>query len=247
MIGEQTGGSGIAVSAISSFFFRWLGSGALAIFLATSSALGTAAPGWAQLLPPEVRDAFLSSPLDDEPLDPLLPQPPIRRPLSPLEQYQLEQELDELALLAEAIALGEAVPIEPGPDGELPDPNDIWMREVRLRRLLGVERELPAIRRVAQWMRDRTATQELQLLAARLREIQQDLDPSVTADRDRLLELAEIYAILGEVDDAAVIHQALANQALAVGNEEEFQTQLETLANLQTAWFLFRRCRRYLR
>lgn len=220
-------------------FFRWLGSGALAIFLATSSALGTAAPGWAQLLPPEVRDAFLSSPLDDEPLDPLLPQPPIRRPLSPLEQYQLEQELDELALLAEAIALGEAVPIEPGPDGELPDPNDIWMREVRLRRLLGIERELPAIRRVAQWMRDRTATQELQLLAARLREIQQDLDPSVTADRDRLLELAEIYAILGEVDDAAVIHQALANQALAVGNEEEFQTQLETLANLQTAWFYF--------
>ena len=96
-------------------------------------------------------------------------------------------------------------------------------------------------------MRDRTATQELQLLAARLREIQQDLDPSVTADRDRLLELAEIYAILGEVDDAAVIHQALANQALAVGNEEEFQNPTRNAGKSTNRLVLFRRCRRYLR
>jgi tetratricopeptide (TPR) repeat protein len=220
-------------------FLKWSGGAALALALAIGSALETAAPGWAQLLLPEVRDEFLSSPLDDEPLDPLLPQPPVRRPLSPLEQYQLEQDLNELALLAEAIALGDVVPVEPGPDGALPDPNDIWMREVRLRRLLGIEPELQAIRRVAQWMRDRTATQELQLLSARLREIQQDLDPAIIADQDRLLELAEIYAILGEVDAAAVIHRALANQALATNNEAEFQTQLETLANLQSAWFYF--------
>ena len=216
---------------------------ALAGILASSSPLLLPQPGIAQLLLPEVRNAFLSSPLDDEPLDPLLPDPPIRRPLSPLEQYQLEQDLDDLALVAEAIASGDPLPedspIDLEPGEALPDPNAIWMREVRLRRLLGVEKELQAIRRVAQWMRDRTATRELQLLAARLREIQQDLDPTSAADRTRLVELAEIYAILGEVEDAAIIRRALANQALAAGDKEEFQNQLEILANLQAAWFYF--------
>jgi tetratricopeptide (TPR) repeat protein len=216
---------------------------ALAGILASSSPLLLPEPGIAQLLLPEVRNAFLSNPLNDEPLDPLLPETPIRRPLSPLEQYQLEQDLDELALVAEAIAAGDALPedapIDLGPGEELPDPNAIWMREVRLRRLLEVEKELQAIQRVAQWMRDRNSTQELQLLAARLREIQQGLDPSISTDRTRLIELAEIYAILGEVEDAAVIRRALANQALVVGDEEEFQNQLEILADLQAAWFYF--------
>jgi hypothetical protein len=147
--------------------------------------------------------------------------------------------LDELALLAEALAAGEDVPIEPEPDDELPTPTDLWMREVRLRRLLGIEKELQAIRRVAQWMRDRASTQQLQLLAARLREIQQDVDPNPSTDEALLLKLAEIYAILGEVSDATNIYRSLADQALAEGDEAALQNRLETLAGLQSAWFYF--------
>ncbi len=220
-------------------FWRRFSGLVLVGILASGSPLLIASPGVAQPLPPEVRSGFLSNPLDDEPLDPLLPNPPVQRPLSPLEQYQLEQDLNELALVAEAIASGEDLPIGLEPGEERPDPNQIWMREVRLRRLLGVEEELQSIRRVAQWLHDRTATQELQLLAARLREIQADLDPSISADKTRLIDLAEIYALLGEVEDAANIRRALANQALAAGNEEEFQNQLEILAGLQAAWFYF--------
>lgn len=205
----------------------------------TIGALTMPAEVAAQLLAPEVRHAFLSSPLDDEPLDPLLPNPPVRRPLSPLEQYQLEQDLDDLALLAEALSTGASPPPPFNPGDEFPGPEEIWMREVRLRRLIGIEPELQSIRRVAQWMRDQTATQELQLLAARLEQIQQGLSPDQAADRPRLLALAEIYSILGEVEAAATIHRALAHQARLAGDEQTVQTQLETLANLQAAWFDF--------
>lgn len=220
-------------------FWKYFGSFAIAAFLASGGSLMLPLPSLAQLLLPEVRNAFLSDPLDDDPLDPLLPELPIRRPLSPLEKYQLEQDLDQLAVLAETIAAGDEAAVPPDSGEALPDPIDLWMREVRLRRLLGLDQELQAIRRVAQWMRDRAATRELQLLVARLREIQAALDPAISADRTRLVELAEIYAILGEVEDAAVIRRALANQALAVGDDEEFQEQLEILANLQAAWFYF--------
>lgn len=213
---------------------------ALALLLSAGSALVMPQPTPAQLLLPEVREAFLANPLNDEPRDPLLPPLTIRRPLSPLEQYQLEQDLDRLALQAESLAEAEGNAAS-DPGGEVPaaEPTAIWMRELRLRRLLGVERELMAIRRVAQWMRDRASTQELQLIAARLRQIQQDLDHTQPTDQARLTELAESYAILGEVDDASVIRRALADAALVAGDTAEAQAQLETLANLQALWFHF--------
>jgi hypothetical protein len=123
-------------------------------------------PTWAQALPAGLRDEFLASPLEDEPRDPLLPTPVVDRPLSPLEQYALELDLDALALAAEQLAA----------DGETAAATEAWMREVRLRRLLGVEAELQAMGRVAQWLRDRGSTQQLQLLTARLDEIQTGFD-----------------------------------------------------------------------
>ncbi|PZO33549.1 MAG: hypothetical protein DCF17_21795 [Shackletoniella antarctica] len=97
----------------------------------------------AQVLCPELRFPFLADPLQDQPRDPLLPNPPVQRPLSPLELHDLEQDLDQLAL--EAAALDQA--------GELADARQLWRREIRLRRLLGIEPELAAIDRVGRGLR----------------------------------------------------------------------------------------------
>lgn len=197
--------------------------------LGGSLVLMTAPVAQAQALRPELRDPFLADPLEDDPRDPLLPNPPIPRPLSPLEQYDLEQDLDRLALEAETLDA----------EGDTDTAVDLWLREVRLRRLLGLDRELQATQRVAQWLRDRASTPELQLLSARLDVVQQDLDIAFSEDYDRLQLVAATYAVLGDVDAAATIYRTLADQALSQGDQAESQRQLETLAELQAGWFYF--------
>jgi hypothetical protein len=189
----------------------------------------TAPPVQAQALRPEARFPFLADPLADVPLDPLLPRPPVPRPLSPLELYTLEQDLDQLAGQAEALVQADQ------PDEAL----EIWIREVRLRRLLGLDPELAAIDRVAQRIRDLNATEERQLLSARLAVIQADLVIDVPRDRDRLAAMASTYATLGDGEAATALRQALAEAALARGDGADYQAQLEILASLYADWFYF--------
>ncbi|MGG6237412.1 hypothetical protein ACQ4N7_02140 [Nodosilinea sp. AN01ver1] len=197
------------------------------LILAIALTLGTAPQALAQALPPAVRFPFLADPLQDDLLDPLLPRPTVSRPPSPLELYALEQALDQLALEAEALAGA----------GELEQARDIWRREIRLRRLLGVEPELAAINRVGQWLRDSTATQDLQLYAVRLDEIRADL--VLPEDRERLERLAETYVVLGAIDAAADIRRDLADAARLADNTADYRRQLEILAALRSEWFYF--------
>lgn len=191
--------------------------------------LGLGSPALAQALPPEVRDRFLADPLTDDPRDPLLPTPTVDRPLSPLELLALEQALDQLAREAETLAETE--------DSEAAQ--ELWMREVRLRRLLGLDAELEAIDRVAQWLRDRSATQALQLLSLRLDQITPSLDLAHHEDREQLERITAIYATLGSVETAANLRRSLANAALDRGDTQEHQAQLEALALLYAEWFYF--------
>ena len=195
--------------------------------LAIALTLGTAPRALSQALPPAVRFPFLADPLQDDPLDPLLPRPIVSRPLSPLELYALEQELDQLALEAEALA--QADQLEPA--------RSIWRREIRLRRLLDVEAEVAAIDRVGQWLRDRTATQDLQLYAVRLNEIRADL--VLPEDRALLERMATTYVVLGDVDAAAETRRDLADAALLAGDRLEHRRQLDILAALRADWFQF--------
>ncbi|WOD38578.1 hypothetical protein [Nodosilinea sp. E11] len=195
--------------------------------LAIALTLGHQAPAPAQVLRPEIRFPFLADPLQDAPLDPLLPRPSVTRPLSPLERLALEQELDQLAL--EASALDQAGSVEAA--------RLVWRREIRLRRLLGIDQELSAIDRVGQVLRDRTATQDLQLYSVRLDEIRAGL--ALPGDRDRLEAMAVTYVVLGNVEAAADIRRALADAALVAGNGAEHRQQLEILAELQSDWFKF--------
>jgi tetratricopeptide (TPR) repeat protein len=108
---------------------------------------------------------------------------------------------------------------------------------VRLRRLLGIDQELAAMDQAGLQLRDRNATQELQLFSLRLDDIRAEL--VLPEDSDRLEALATTYAILGNVTAATEIHRFLADAALAAGNRAESLLQLETLANLQATWFDF--------
>lgn len=183
----------------------------------------------AQNLRPEVRDPFLADPLQDRPRDPLLPTPIVDRPLSPLELLALEQALDELALEAEALSAA----------GENEAALESWMREVRLRRVLGLDPELAAIDRVAQWLRETNATQEIQLLTARLAVIQAEFDIDQASDRDRLSAMADTYTTLGQVETAADLRRSLAEAALDRGDRPDHQAQLEALALIYDDWFYF--------
>ena len=191
--------------------------------------LGVGVPAQAQALQSAVRDRFLADPLTDNPRDPLLPTPVVDRPLSPLELLALEQDLNPLAREAEALA--EA--------GDADAAQDLWMREVRLRRVLGLDPELEAIDRVAQWLRDRSATEALQLLSMRLDHITPSLDWVQGEDRERLERIAPIYTTLGNVEAAAALRRTLANAALDRGDTEEHRAQLEALALLYAEWFYF--------
>ncbi|PSN10157.1 hypothetical protein C7293_29150, partial [filamentous cyanobacterium CCT1] len=53
------------------------------LVLAIALTLGTTPQAMAQALPPAVRFPFLADPLQDDPLDPLLPRPIVSRPPSP--------------------------------------------------------------------------------------------------------------------------------------------------------------------
>lgn len=183
----------------------------------------------AQPLRPELRDPSLADPLLDTPRDPLLPTPPVPRPLSPLELVELGQALDQLRQEADALsAAGENAAAIP-----------LWLREVRLRRLLGVDAELRAMDRLAPRLRDRSATEQLQLLALRLEVIQAELDLDTPADQARLPRVADTYVQLGQVQGAIPIYRQLADQAQAAGDLAGYQTQLETLARLQARQFAF--------
>ncbi|NJL49506.1 MAG: hypothetical protein HC929_21270, partial [Leptolyngbyaceae cyanobacterium SM2_5_2] len=99
--------------------WRWVGLAIAPVLALSGVALIPPPVAQAQALSPEVRFPFLADPLEDVPRDPLLPTPPVLRPLSPLEQYTLEQDLDQLATEAEVLAQS----------GETDAALELWIRE----------------------------------------------------------------------------------------------------------------------
>ncbi|ASC73196.1 uncharacterized protein XM38_041580 [Halomicronema hongdechloris C2206] len=186
-------------------------------------------PAMGQTLDIVVRQEFLSDPLLDEPRDPLLPVHPIQRPLSPLEKYQLELDLDQLH--QQALALSQTGQPEPA--------YDAWMREVRLRRLLGLDQELAAIQRVGQRVRQAGRTQDVQLLTVRLQQIRDNLAEQSPLDQRRLQETAVGFEVLGNPDEAIATYELLKQQAQAQDNQVAYRYWLQAQGRLQQAWFKF--------
>ncbi|MEM9116319.1 MAG: hypothetical protein AAGD09_00385 [Cyanobacteria bacterium P01_F01_bin.56] len=184
---------------------------------------------WAQLSPVLI-EQFLADPQFSEPRDPLLPELPVERPLSPLEQLALEAELDELAIETEARYLEEGATESLFVD---------WMREVRLRRILGYEAELQAMQRVGLRMWENSRADEVQLLTLRLREIQADLLTQQPLNVDLFEEIVVVFEVLRDVDSAVSVYETLLERAMQSGDRDEQQRLLENLARLRENWFRF--------
>ncbi|MBE9061055.1 tetratricopeptide repeat protein [cf. Phormidesmis sp. LEGE 11477] len=205
----------------------------------------------AQQLDPQERQDFLADPLED-PRDPLLPVLAVERALSPLELSMLAADLESLQRQAEALLQ----------TGMLQQAFDLLLREVRLRRLFGLDAELEAIERVAAlaWQQQRPVT--IQLLTLRTREIwnaaQTDLgvEPKAvlggvdlgrpedspisgvpSADERALTTLAEIFITLRDIDSAVEVYQQLI--VLAEDNNQAATAQQIALAELNLDWFKF--------
>ena len=200
--------------------------GAIAIALVGWASLPIVA--WAQLSP-VLLDLFLSDPELTEPRDPLLPELPIVRPLSPLEKLALEAELDLLAIEAEQLFL----------EGQTELAFVEWMREVRLRRILGYEEEIAAIQRVGLRAWENSRGEETQLLAIRLRQIQTDLLDDEPLNIELLEEVVVAFEVLRDIDAAIAVYETLIVRATQAGDRDERQRLLENLARLQATWFRF--------
>lgn len=192
--------------------------------------LGGVTPGaWGQSLEPAERDQFLSDPEMTEPRDPLLPVLPIQRPLSPLERQALATELDRLALE------GEQLYRQGDGDGAF----EIWIRELRLRRILGLGPELTRLRAVGQRAWELSRTPEAQLLTLRLDQIREELLAQATPPLDLVVALATGYETLRSVDAAIALYQILGERAAQAGEVRRQIQLLERIGQLQEAWFRF--------
>ena len=185
----------------------------------------------AQRLDPDQLQEFLSDPLADRPRDPALPQPAVDRSLSPLELYQLDETLDNIDARAEVLLDSEVAEAAD-------DAFDLWLREVRLRRVLGRDAELTALERVVPLAWNNQRGQAIQLLTQRLRVIWNNTTQSeaIAVDLERLLEL---FVILRDENAVIAITRGLADQAAAQGDGITQRQRLAELGEAYLAWFEF--------
>ncbi len=178
----------------------------------------------------EAQERFAPSPLEAiDTDDPLLPRPIVDRPLSPLERFELQQALDNLN--ADAIAEYQS--------GNVDEAFVIWYRELRLRRVLGLEEELPALGRVGDVAWGDERNQDVQIITARLREVEAELMAETPPNFDLMLTLAQSYQTLRAIDAAIALYEPILAQARAQQNAAIEQQTLQALGDLNLAWFRF--------
>ncbi|MBE9129769.1 MULTISPECIES: tetratricopeptide repeat protein [unclassified Coleofasciculus] len=160
--------------------------------------------------------------------DPLLPNPPVERPLSPLERRNLREDLDELN--AQAAAELRA--------GNRETAFDIWYREIRLRRVLeGSIGEVKALGRVGEIAWSKNYKPEVQLITARLETIQQEEQTQGTLDQPLLNALGEAYRQMRVPGQALAVYEQILADARQQGDTTAQEETLNTIAQLHLAWF----------
>jgi tetratricopeptide (TPR) repeat protein len=196
--------------------------------------VGLAAGVWAipvvvqaQQLDAGVRDAFLADPVDDVERDPLLPSLDVERAFSPLELYDLDQGLDLLDRQAQLLLNA----------GEMDDAFELWLREVRLRRVMGLAEELAALDRVSRLAWEAQRSTEIRLMSLRLREVWQ---AGVLADslaESELLQIAQLFETLRDEPSILAVYAQLADRAAQRGDGITQRDYLAKLAEQQLQWF----------
>ncbi len=167
------------------------------------------------------------NPLEITAPDPLLPQWPLKQPLSPQERSELKAALDKLN--SQATAQFQA--------GNKAAAFEIWHRELRLRRALGPLEEVEALGRVGgiAWQDNQKA--ELPLITGRLQAIQQQAQRQPPVEQALWRSLGEAYQQVRVPELALRVYQ----QILAWAREQQDTATeiatLKTIGSLQLAWF----------
>ncbi len=189
-----------------------------ATFLLCFSAVAVAKPN--ETAPP--------NPLEITTPDPLLPNPPVERALTPVEQANLREALDQLNEQAAAqLSAGNSI-----------EAYKIWYREIRLRRVLGGSlEEVQALGRVGEIAWSQNSKPEVQLITARLETIQKEAETKKTLDEPLLRALGRAYEQIRVPGQALKVYEQILATERQRNDPVAVETTLKTIAQLHLAWF----------
>ena len=190
----------------------------IATFLLCFSAVAVAKPN--ETAPP--------NPLEITTPDPLLPNPPVERALTPVEQVNLREALDQLNEQAAAqLSAGNSI-----------EAYKIWYREIRLRRVLGGPlEEVQALGRVGEIAWSQNSKPEVQLITTRLETIQKEAETKKTLDEPLLRALGRAYEQIRVPGQALKVYEQILATERQRNDPAAVETTLKTIAQLHLAWF----------
>ena len=169
-------------------------------------------------------DEFPANPLEITMPDPLLPGPVQASPLNPLQRQDLTAALDELNQQAAAeLRAGNSVRAF-----------EIWNRELRLRRALGLLEEVEALGRVGAIAWTENQRTEVQIITQRLQAIQQQAKSPPSFDLNLLQALGEAYQQVRSPQQAIEIYQQILESQQDPAAKE---ATLKTIGELHLSWF----------
>jgi tetratricopeptide (TPR) repeat protein len=172
-------------------------------------------------------EQFPPNPLEITEPDPLLPTLVVDRPLSPQERSVLAAALDELQAEAEATFAA----------GDITGALEIWNRELRLRRVLGVEQEVASLSRVGEVAWRENQTTEVRIITQRLQEIQQEVQAQSPTNFELLLSIAKAHQNMRAIDSALAAYEQILAQARLQQDRTAEKNTLLAMGELHLAWF----------
>lgn len=173
-------------------------------------------------------DQFSPNPLEISTPDPLLPTPPKQGESLDAEQSQeLGAALDRLNL--EAIAKLQAA--------DRPGAFEIWNRELRLRRYLGLAAEVEALSRVGKVAWDKSQRLEMQWITQRLQAIQQEVLSASEMNVELLQGLALAFQQVRAKGPAVEVYQKILEVARSRSDVPAEAQTLKAIAQLHANWF----------
>jgi tetratricopeptide (TPR) repeat protein len=168
------------------------------------------------------------SPLEITKPDPLLPRKPTKKqPLSTPERQQLQAALDDLN--TQATTQYQA--------GNKLAAFEIWYRELRLRRFLGVLEEVKALGRVGGIAWQDNQKEGVQAITKRLKEIQQEAQKQQPVDLSLLEGLGQAYQQVRLPAPALEVYQQILADARSRQDRDTELATLKLIAELNLSYF----------
>jgi tetratricopeptide (TPR) repeat protein len=177
--------------------------------------------------PPKPVPGAPVNPLELNQPDPLLPPLLINRPLSPQERDVLTAALTQRDQQAQARYKA----------GDIPGALDLWNRELRLRRFLGVREEVASLSKVGEVAWRESQVTEVRVITQRLQQIQQEVQARPRPAYDLLLSIAQAYQQMRAQSQAISLYNQLLITARQRQDAKREQQILAAQADLYLAWF----------